>query len=535
MIFGPTPLADAVGAILAHTQRLPGRVIKKGTRLDEAAVAALAAAGHDPVIAARLEPGDIGEDPAAARLAAALGAKGVTASGAKTGRVNLSATEPGLLQIDTATLDALNALDEGITVGTLPAGTVVAAGEMVATIKIIPFAVAGDTLARAEALAGASPCLAVHPFTPRRVGLVLSTLPGLKRSILDGTIEATRARVEGLGGTLLEARVCAHTTEAIAAELAALLVQAPDILLVAGASAVVDRRDVGPAGIVAAGGAIDHFGMPVDPGNLICLGHIGARPALVLPGCARSPRPNGIDMVLARLFAGQPVTGAQIARMGVGGLLKDTPTRGLPRARAVPAPSRQVAAIVLAAGASSRMAPRNKLLIAMPDGRPMLAHVVDTVLASRARPVIVVTGHQHQEIAAALAGRQVRIIHAPDHASGQSASLRAGLRALPPEAAAALVCLGDMPLITAPLLDRLIAAWNPDAGRTIVRPVHAGAAGNPVLWDRRHFAEIATLSGDQGARALLHAHADQIAEVETASDAVLRDFDTPQALADLTT
>jgi molybdenum cofactor cytidylyltransferase len=164
----------------------------------------------------------------------------------------------------------------------------------------------------------------------------------------------------------------------------------------------------------------------------------------------------------------------------------------------------------------------------------MLAHVVDAALASRARPVIVVTGHQHQDIAAALAGRDVRLVHAPDHASGQSASLRAGLRALPPEAAAALVCLGDMPLVPAALLDQLIAAWDPDEGRTLVRPVHDGAAGNPVLWDRRYFNDIAALSGDQGARALLRDHADQITEIETASDAVLRDFDTPQTLADLT-
>ncbi len=218
--------------------------------------------------------------------------------------------------------------------------------------------------------------MTLHPFRTLRVGLVMSTLPGLKPSILAGTAEATAARVTALTGTLLPPLECPHDEHSIATALARLLEQHADILLVAGASAVVDRRDVGPAGIVRAGGEILHFGMPVDPGNLICLGRIGDRPALVLPGCARSPKLNGIDWVLARLFAGLPLGGRELARMGVGGLLKDVPARPLPRARATAQagptpPGKSVAAIILAAGRSSRMAPHNKLLV--PD-RPRPRH-----------------------------------------------------------------------------------------------------------------------------------------------------------------
>jgi len=384
------------------------------------------------------------------------------------------------------------------------------------------------------------PVLRLHPFQPLRVGLVMTSLPGMKHSILAGTAEATAARVAGLTGAMLPPIECAHAEAPIAEALRALMAQGADILLVAGASAVVDRRDVGPAGIVAAGGEILHFGMPVDPGNLICLGRIGARPALVLPGCARSPKLNGIDWVLSRLFAGQAVDGAVIAGMGLGGLLKDAGARPLHRAKAV-APAAAlpaaapptVAAVVLAAGRSSRMAPQNKLLVPDRAGRPMVARVVDNLLSSAARPVIVVTGHRAEEVSAAIAGRPVQMVHAADYADGLSASLRAGIAAVPASASAALVCLGDMPLVTGRMIEQLIEAYDPDEGRSVVVPTCRGKIGNPVLWDRRFFPDIAGLVGDMGARALLERHSEYVAQVELGDDAVLRDFDTVESLATL--
>ncbi len=541
MIFGRIALDEAEGAVLAHTHRLPGRVLKKGSVLDAASVSALRAAGIASVIGARLEPGDVPEDEAAGRLADALLSPGLGRSGAGTGRVNLQAKVAGLLRVDRAAVGAINAVHEALTLGTLPDYAAVAEREMVATVKVIPFAVPGAVVAHAVAAAG--PALTLHPFRTLRVGLVMSTLPGLKPSILRGTAEATAARVAGLGGSLLPPLECAHEEDAIGAALLPLLEQGADILLVAGASAVVDRRDVGPAGIVRAGGEILHFGMPVDPGNLICLGRIGSRPALVLPGCARSPKLNGIDWVLQRLFAGLPVGSAEIARMGVGGLLKDVAARPLPRARATGPASegakagaeprgKQVAAVVLAAGRSSRMAPHNKLLVQDRAGKPMIARVVDNLLASAARPVIVVTGHGEAAVREALGRRPVQIVHAPDYAAGLSASLRAGLEAVPASAAAAVICLGDMPLVTGRMVDRLIETYDADEGRLIVAPIGGGKLGNPVLWDRRFFPDMAALSGDVGARKLLEHHGEVLATVEL-GDAVLRDFDTVESLAGL--
>ncbi len=538
MIFASFPLGEAEGAVLAHSHRTPNRVLKKGTVLDQAAIAALQAAGKTEVIAARFEPGDIPENEAAARLAAAVAAPRISAGRANTGRANLHADSAGLFLVDAPHLARLNRLDESLTLATLPDNSVVAPGDMLATIKVIPFAVPGAVLDQAEALARAEgPPFALHPFRKLKVGLVLSELPGLKESVLAGTIEATEARIHALGGTMLPARRCPHTTAAIAASLREMLEEGADLLLVAGASATVDRRDVGPAGVVAAGGRIVHFGMPVDPGNLICTCDLEGRPALVLPGCARSPKLNGIDWVLRRLFAGLPVDRDALAAMGLGGLLKDTDARPLPRAKAAgkpEAPPSTIAAVVLAAGKSTRMAPYNKLLVTDRAGKPMIARTVDNVLSSGARPVIVVTGHHADEIKAALAGRPVTYVPSPNYEAGLSESLKSGIAAVPPECRAAIVCLADMPLVTGRIIDRLLAAHDTDEGRLIAVPTHQGQLGNPILWDRSFFPALLAMTGDGGGgRRIIREHAEQVAEVEVNDDAVLRDFDTRESLATL--
>jgi molybdenum cofactor cytidylyltransferase len=531
MQFGSILVRDSLGCILAHTTRLPGQVLPKGSVLDQVALHALAGAGVSHVIAARLEPGDVPEDTAALRIAEALLAPGMNIGRPGTGRVNLTAAHAGLFRAAAGRIDALNAVHEGITIGTLPDATPAAAGDLVATIKIIPFAIPGEAVDRAERLAAAAPALRLPPFRPLRAGLIVSELPGMKPSVLAGTIQVTRGRIEALGGRLLPPVTVQHTTSAIADAIGKLQPEA-DLLLIAGASAVMDRLDVAPAAIVAAGGAIAHFGMPVDPGNLMCLGHVGASPALVLPGCARSPKLNGIDFMLHRLFAGEPAGAAEVVRMGVGGLLKEFSARPMPRRGVLPEPG-PVAAVVLAAGLSSRMAPANKLLVTDAKGVAMVARVVDAALASRASPILVVVGHQAAEVRAALGGRPVQIVHAADYATGMAASLRAGIQAVPPDAAAALICLGDMPLVGAPLLDLLIDAYDRDEGRLIVVPTSGGKRGNPVLWDRRFFADMTRLSGDTGARGLLRTHAEAVLEVETGDAAVLTDYDTPSSLTPL--
>jgi len=276
---------------------------------------------------------------------------------------------------------------------------------------------------------------------------------------------------------------------------------------------------------------IERFGMPVDPGNLMLVGAVGATPVLGLPGCARSPKLNGFDWVLQRLIADLPVGAAELAALGVGGLLAEIPSRPLPRAdigRTLPVRP-HIAAIVLAAGQSRRMG-RNKLLIGL-DGASLVEHAVDAALASQAEPVIVVLGHQGDEIAARLAGRPILTVQNPDYAQGLSTSLKRGLAAVPDAADGAVICLADMPGVGRSLIDRLIAGFSPAEGREIILPVRNGKRGNPVLWSRRFFPELEGVSGDTGAKHVIGAYPDFVTEIEAADDGVLIDLDTPEALA----
>jgi molybdenum cofactor cytidylyltransferase len=252
---------------------------------------------------------------------------------------------------------------------------------------------------------------------------------------------------------------------------------------------------------------------------------------LGLPGCARSPKLNGFDWVLERLAAGIPVTRQDIMGMGVGGLLTEIPTRPQPR-EAKPARPGKIAALVLAAGQSRRMGQANKLLAPV-DGRPMVAHAVDAMLASRAAPVIVVTGHQADAVRTALAERPVIWAHNPDYVSGLSSSLAAGLAALPEDAEGVVIGLGDMPRITAAQIDRLIAAFNPLDGRAIVVPTGRGKRGNPVLFATRFVPEMREIGGDVGARHLIGEHTEEVVQIELDDDGALHDIDTPEALASL--
>ncbi len=527
MKFGPLPLGDAEGAILAHSVQAGSARVKKGTMLDRATVARLAEAGIGQVIAARLEPGDLHEDTAAARLAAALTGAGVTAREASTGRVNLHAAHGGVLCLSRAAVDAINGIDAAVTLATLAEHAVVQAGDMVATVKIIPFAVPETVLARAVAATTAP--LAVAAFRDRPTLLIQTELPGLKASVLDKTRQVTTERLAALGLAPPMEHRCAHDRDALAAVLAR---HAPGqgLILICGASAITDRRDVLPAAVEQAGGAIEHLGMPVDPGNLLLAGRLGAAPVLGLPGCARSPKLNGFDWVLARLAADLAVTGRDIMGMGVGGLLAEIPSR--PRPRAAPKPpdraTAPVAAVILAAGQSTRMGQANKLTEVV-DGKPMVAHAVEAARGAGAEPVLLVTGHQADAVTRA-AGAGVTPVHNPNFTDGLASSIRAGIAALPADTGAAVILLGDMPAVGGQTVRQLIGAWRGDPDCAIAVPVRDGRRGNPVLFDAGQFPSLGRLTGDVGAKALLADAAQGLVEVPAQGDVHL-DLDTPDTLA----
>lgn len=530
MEFDRFALDDAEGAVLAHSVKAGDVVLRKGHVLSATDLQRLLGAGVETVVAARMGDDDVAEDDAAAQLAVLMAGHAINTAPAFTGRANLHANERGLLLVDRERVDRFNRLDEAVTLATLPEHAVVDPRQMVATVKIIPFAVPAALLERCRNALGREPLLRVAPFRPWRARLIQTELPSVAAKVLDKTVRITRDRLAAVAGELVGETRCAHGAVAVADAIREAQAAGCDMILIAGASAITDRHDVLPAGIEAAGGTLDHFGMPVDPGNLLLLARLDGRPVLGLPGCCRSPKLNGLDWVLQRLAAGIPVTGQDIMGMGVGGLLTEIPSRPQPREiEPKPAPAK-AAALVLAAGQSRRMGGPNKLLLDV-AGKPMVRHVVEAALASRAEPVVVVLGHQQHEVRQALRGLKVRFAANPDFAEGLSTSLRTGLGALGPETAGAVVCLGDMPRVSAALIDRLIAAFDPVEGRSIVVPTWRGKRGNPVLWSRAFFAEMQGVAGDVGARHLIGEHAGAVVEVEAESDGTLVDIDTPEALA----
>lgn len=529
MKFGSVPVAEAQGCVLAHGVSAGTVSFKKGRTLSATDVAALAQAGIASVMVARLEAGDVPEDVAARRIGEAVRGPNTELSTAATGRSNLYATERGLVLVDVAQVNAINAIHESVTLATLAPFETVERRQMLATIKVIPYAAPEGAVAKAEV---ARAVVRVAPFRPKRVALVSTTLPGMKATLLDKNRAVLDHRVEALGSAVtFETRV-AHEAGVVSGAVAECLRQKPDLLFVFGASATSDRADAVPAGIVAAGGVIEHFGMPVDPGNLLLLARVGGTPVIGLPGCARSPKVNGFDWVLQRLCADVPVAPSDIAAMGVGGLLKEIPTRPQPRDVPVAKPQGRprVAAVVLAAGRSTRMGEANKLLLEL-NGSPMVARTV-AAATSVASPVIVVTGHDAAAVDRALSDAGVTIVHNPRYADGMATSLKAGLSALPSGIDGVLVCLGDMPAVTGAAMGQLIAAFNPVEGRAIIVPTYQGKRGNPVLFATAFIDEMRSAEGDVGARALLSQHADAVYEVETDAG-VLADADTPAAFAAL--
>ncbi|MBD3678918.1 MAG: molybdopterin-binding protein [Rhodobacteraceae bacterium] len=328
MEFGPVPPARAEGAILAHSLTLPDGRLRKGKALKSEDISRLQAAGIDEVTVARLGPEDLGEDAAATAIAAALvpdpAAAHLRLTPASTGRVNLMALGPGVVEIDVEKVEALNRVDPMITLATLPPFGRVTERTMLATVKIISYGVARSAVE--AACKAARDAIRVRPVRMSSASLIMTDIgegPGKGE-------DAIGNRLKTLGIDLSEVTVTPHRTAPLAKAVSA---AKGELILILTASATSDIRDVAPEAVRHAGGEVTRFGMPVDPGNLLFIGALGNRSVIGLPGCARSPALNGADWVLERVVTGVPVGDAEIAAMGVGGLLKDIPIRGLPRSR----------------------------------------------------------------------------------------------------------------------------------------------------------------------------------------------------------
>lgn len=535
MKFGTYPVEDSQGLILAHSVKLPEGTLSKGHAVTAGDISRLKAAGIDRVVAVMIEGGDLSEDEAARELSQTIAPRHLRFSQATTGRVNVYATSSGLFVVDKAVVDHVNRVDPAITLACLADHTTVSAGDMVATIKIIPLAVPGSAVEAACSALRAAPVFEIKPFSKFSVSLISTELPSLKVSVIDKTKRVLERRLAVSGNGIVREQRVAHECLALSRSLLDVISaadEAPKLVIIFGASAVADTADVIPEAIRAVGGEVVAVGMPVDPGNLLVLGRVGKVYVIGAPGCARSSKENGFDWVLDRIVAGEKPDAHDLAGMGVGGLLTEITMR--PQLRDgpdMPSKTASVAIVVLAAGRSSRMGEGGShKLLAEFDGLPLVRRSAQTALESNARSVTVVTGHRRAEIEQALSGLPVSTMENPNFASGIASSLITGISVeAVRDANGILIMLADMPGVSADDLNILIAAFHESGARAIVRAVSCGKRGNPVILPRSLNAAILRLEGDIGARHIIETAGVPIVDVEI-GDAAHLDVDTPEAV-----
>ena len=529
MIFAPTKPENSEGCFLAHSLLLPAGRVRKGARITADIMQRISDNGITDVLVAQLEDGDVHEDTAAQALATHLQGVGLTISIAKTGRVNVLASQDGLLTFDAPSIIAMNMIDEGITVATLTEDSWVAQGRMVATIKIIPYAVKQENVNRViDVLADQT--ISVRAPTVHTAELIQTRLSSVKESTLDKTCRVTCNRLTPRQVILSHESRCNHQSEELQGQLEESLARNPDWILVVGASAISDRADIIPHAIAAVGGVIDRYGIPVDPGNLLLLAHVGNTQIIGLPGCARSQRHNGLDLILDRLACNVPITQSWLCGLSVGGLLTEIADRPSPRVDTTD--EGMVGAIILAAGSSRRAGPVNKLLVSI-DGTSMVRLIAQNICASNVSHVIAVTGHEHEQVEIALADTDVKTYYNPAHNSGMASSVVTGVSKLT-ECDAVVVCLGDMPHITTAIINQLIEAFKRHPEKSIFVPVASQQRGNPVLFTRLFFDTLLTLTGDTGAKNVIQQYPQEVHEVTIDDSSILLDYDTPEELATLT-
>jgi molybdenum cofactor cytidylyltransferase len=325
MRFRRVPLAQAEGHILGHNVSHDGRrVLRKGGRLHAPELVLLARSGHASVYVAELDPDDVSEDVAAARIATALEgpASGLECKLLGTGRVAVRARALGMVELTSELVVKLNSVP-GVTLATQPPYAVAARGALVGTLKIIPFALPGVLVEQAEAIARRGP-MAVLPLAPRRVRIVVSGSPGQEDKLLPAYHRALEQRLLALGSSDVASEFVAlgdEPEEQLGGAVRRALDTGAELVVVAGETATMDQDDLAALAIQHAGGRVTAFGAPVFPGNLLLLGYRGTQAILGAPGCARGRARNVVDLILPRLLLGERLGPREVAELGPGGLI----------------------------------------------------------------------------------------------------------------------------------------------------------------------------------------------------------------------
>ena len=532
MKFGEKPIGACLGDLLVHSVRFPNGKLPKGTKLSKAHIQSLRSMGIERVLVASLQKEDVDENLAAKLLSTAFYKTGFKLSVPATGRVNFIAEHLSISRLDVEKINRLNEIDEAITFATVLPDQLLTKGQMVATLKIIPYAVSKHSIEKALKLIKSGKLLACSRIISRNFSLIQTTFEDTKPSILLATENVTRTRLAQLECSLIDCQIVEHSAEHVSQALIRAREQGSQAFLLCGASAIADRLDVLPRALRMVGGEIFHFGLPVDPGNLSLVGEWDGMIVLGMPGCARSPKLNGLDWLLQKSLAGVKLDKSELSSMAVGGLLSDIASRPLPRKLVNKNISEktEVVGVLLAAGSSTRMGTDNKLLLTMNNGMTMIGWIAQTYLKSNINKLIVVTGFQEKAVRKALLGLNVEFIHNPNYEAGQASSVCAGIESLSEQCDSALIGLGDMPFVTTDLINRLIESHHllPKPDIRITLPLLDGKRSNPVIWGRAFFEELRNISGDQGGRQIFTDYLSAINGVSWDKKEFAEDIDRPE-------
>ena len=516
MFFGKITIENSLGNILAHTINVGDKKFSKGKVILKKDITHFKNNGFYSIICAVPDKKDIHENKIAKLIAKCFINKCTIMEESFTGRVNIITNQSGLLIIDQKLINKFNAISEQTTIATLSNYSKVNKGDILATIKIIPFYVKESIFQRINAIK-LNKVLFIHPFNHKKVGLLLTHDIKENSKLNAISIKRIAARLDALNSKLYKVCTCQHGSSEISKNIKVMTKEKIDIILILGASAIVDIHDKIPEAIKLCKGKIIRFGMPVDPGNLLLLGKIKNTPVIGLPGCARSPNINGFDWILERLIADNKITNNHISDMGVGGLLK-TQNKNIKK-------KFNISNIILAAGQSKRMKRNNKLLMNYKD-QSILKHVITAASKSKANNTIIVLGYQNELIEQNINDLNIIVATNSTYKKGLSSSLKTGISALPEDCDAAIIMLADMPKIKPEVINNLIDNYDPSNNKWIVAPSYKGKRGNPILISRKFFPDILNLKGDIGAKNILDKNTNNICVIPQRDSSILIDIDT---------
>lgn len=518
MKFEERKLADCLGWQLAHSVTCGSKKFAKTTLVDQHKLALFQSAGIQALQVFKLDPGDLDEDQAAAKAAQLISGDCLAIQIAGRGRANVVSDKNGVFLPETA-IDDLNALDDAFSAASKRAFTKVSKGDLVATIKLVPYGIASSLLDRFSAVKK----MRVTEFEKFSAELLIGGSP-----LQEKTKAVLVNRLQAVGGELVATKEVEH---AVSAYARAIRKSEADLILMLGVSAISDSHDVLPESVRKAGGQIIKVGLPTDPGNLLMLAKLGKQTIIGLPGCARSPALNGFDWVLERFAARLPLDAEVLAGMGTGGLLKEPSDRSVPRRKPrTPIDTvTSVSALLLAAGRSSRSGTSHKLLSKV-DDRTVVEHSATVINDAGIHSVTVVTGDSSDKIEALFSSATLKFIHNPQFADGMGTSLAVGVQQLDDSVEFALVYLGDMPFVQSSTIKALLQAASGGSASAIYIPTFNGKRGHPVLWGKNHFGALRQLSGDVGGREIIRENNEKIVEVEVNDPGILIDLDTPEML-----